>query len=789
MGIHTGTPDIHDDNYVGMDVHRAARIAATAHGGQVVLSEATTKLVDGSMPERVRARDLGSHHLKDITRPERLFQLDIDGLRLDFPPLKTLGAASRLPLQAGLLVGRDGDLAGLLELLRSPQVRLVTATGPGGSGKTRLAIALAQALVGSFPDGVYFVPLGAVLTPDVMWTSIAEALDLPPEGRTPPKLLSLVSHRSSLLVLDNVEQIEGADDVVAQLLEAAPQMVVIATTRRPLHVPAEHEHPVSPLELPDDDTLAGAERSSAVQLFIQQARKVRPHFELSAGNAADVVDVCRRLDGLPLAIELAAARSKLLSPAALRARLHKALDLAAASRQIPSRQKTLRNTIAWSHDLLDATQQALFHRLGVFAGGANLDAIAAVNTDLLGETDPFDVVAHLVDHSLVTVTEDHRGEPWFAMLETIRTYAVERLRATGQLAATRQLHAEHYLSVAQSLRPQLVAQADLVVSAREMFEREHDNLREALRWTLAADGPSMPSPQQVSLGLRLCAQLERFWSDGGYSREGLRWLQRAVDLAPDEDNLDLAKCLFGLSALATDQGDQRLALDSIRKCVAMHRQLGSGKELASALRSLAWAEMQHGDLEAARRTLGEAVAAAEQADEQRQLAHTLCVLADMEAHSRHFDRAIELYDTAQQLSEEVNDDYGALTTQHNRACTRREMGRASDAEIDFADLIPQALRIYNPSGLVTVAEDYAAVLAELGQHQQAVRLLGAAEAMRERNANPRLPAQEAEIGTPFAQARAQLPLPAWNHEYQAGSTMTIEDALTGAQTATYNRRR
>jgi tetratricopeptide (TPR) repeat protein len=350
------------------------------------------------------------------------------------------------------------------------------------------------------------------------------------------------------------------------------------------------------------------------------------------------------------------------------------------------------------------------------------------------------------------------------------------------------LHAVHYLGVAQRLHPELVGRADQVVSARQMFELDHDNLREALTWALVADGPNVPAPEQVALGLRLCAQMERFWSDGGYSREGVGWLQRAISVAPDENNPDLARCLHGLAALATEQGDQRLALDSIRKSVAMRRELGD-KDLASALRSLAWTEMEHGNLEASRGALDEAIAAAEQAGDKRQVAIALCVLADVEAQSRHFERAIELYDAAQKLSEQVHDDYAALSTQHNRACTRREMGRASDAELDFAELVPQALRIYKPGGLVTVAEDYAAVLAELGEHRQAVRLLGAAEAMRERNANPRSPAQEAEIGEPLAKARAELSLHDWGLAYQAGYAMTIEAALTGARTATHNRGR
>ena len=369
IGIHTGSPQVHDGNYVGMDVHRAARIAGSAHGGQVVVSSVTADLARGGLPDGVGLRDLGSHQLKDIAVAEHLFQLAIDGLQADFPALKTIGAASSLPVPATLLVGRDGEVAGLTALLRSPGVRLVTLTGPGGSGKTRLAIAVAQRLVVVFPDGVFFVPLAAVTSADVMWTSIAEVLDVPSEGRMPPGFFDYVAHRSALFVLDNLEQLPEADDVVAQLLAAAPQVTVIASSRRALSVPAEHRHPVPPLALPEDSTLADAERSGAVPLFVQQARSMRPDFLLTVTNVAEVVAICRRLDGLPLAIELAAARMRLLSPKALLGRLDQALDIASPSKQGPSRQKTLRDTIAWSYELLTPAQQAFFRRLGVFAGG------------------------------------------------------------------------------------------------------------------------------------------------------------------------------------------------------------------------------------------------------------------------------------------------------------------------------------------------------------------------------------------------------------------------------------
>ena len=487
MGIHTGSPVEHDGAYVGMDVHRAARIAGSAHGGQVVVSESTAALV-GEGLDGVRLRDLGAHQLKDIPVPEHLFQVLVEGLAVDFPPLKTLGTARSLPVPATVLVGRDGELAELVSALCSSGVRLVTLTGPGGTGKTRLAVGLADRVVGEFPDGVYFVPLATVTTAELMWAAMGEVLDVPPNGWAPPGFFAHVAQRSALVVLDNLEQVVGADTVVAELLSEAPRLTVVATSRRPLHVAAEHEHAVPPLELPVYDSIEVVARSGAVQLFVQQARKVRSGFALTIDNAAEVAAVCRRLDGLPLAVELAAARSKLLSPRALLARLGTALDIAVSGAQGPARQRTLRDTIAWSYELLTPGLQGFFRRVGVFAGGADLDAITAVTTSdgdpEAAVVDAFDLVAELVDASLVTVAEAADGEPRIGMLEMIRVYALDQLSTAGELAAARQRHARHYLGVLDRAHQ---VYAEDSTRFEDLIGREDANLTQAIGWAWAEE--------------------------------------------------------------------------------------------------------------------------------------------------------------------------------------------------------------------------------------------------------------------------------------------------------------
>ncbi len=777
MGVHTGSPTVLDDGYVGLDVHRAARVAGAAHGGQVVVSDATAHLVQGHLPDGVALRDLGAHQLKDMPVPEHLFQLQVAGLVDQFPPLKSLGTASSLPTPPTALVGRDGELAELTVAVSSPDVRLVTLTGPGGSGKTRLAIGLAQRLVDGFPDGVFFVPLATVTTAEVMWTTIAETLDVPPEGRIPPGFFTHVAHRSALLVLDNLEQIPVADAVVAELLSEAPQVVVVATSRRPLHVQAEHEHAVPPLELPDDDSLGQAEASGAVQLFINQARKVRPGFAVTADNSAAVAAISRRLDGLPLALELAAARIKLLSPRALLARLDHALDFAAASGDGPSRQKTLRDTIAWSCDLLTPDQRGFFRRLGVFAGGADLDAIAAV-INPGGEpdvADPLDVVADLVDASLVTVTETTDGEPRIGMLETVRVYALDELTTTGELEPARQRHALHYLAVAERLSPGL--HADRFLDARAQFETDHDNFREALGWALQRDGAPNDTAHEPHVGLRLCMALNYFWSSSGYLFEARRWLERAIEHAGDTDSPEVARTLTSLANNVGALGQTEIAHEHATASVDMWRRLNDIGKLAVALNSLAATEVNRGQLEAARPVYEEALALARQSGDKTILSRILGDFATLEGCFHQYQRSLELDSEGLAIARELGDPTGALAHEHDMACTLREMGRVEEAQAKMRQLIPETLRYNEPGTLTYVAEDYAAILAEVGRYSPAVQLLGAADAARERLGTPRVLIQEAEIAEPFAKARAALTTQEWDDAYDAGRNTSVENAL------------
>ncbi|MDQ2951467.1 MAG: adenylate/guanylate cyclase domain-containing protein, partial [Chloroflexota bacterium] len=430
MGIHTGQPALGDNGYIGIDVHRGARICAAGHGGQVLLSDATRRCIEGE----IELRDLGEHRLKDMDRPEWLFQLCADGLVTEFPPLRSLNN-SNLPSWPSSFVGRERELSELGALLSRDETRLITLTGPGGTGKTRLAIAAAATVVGRFKNGVFLVELASISDPERVFTTIAQTLGARSAANESP-LQTLRRHldgKSTLLALDNFEQVLPAADGVARLLESTPGLRVLVTSRERLRIQGEHEFAVPPMN-------AG----EAYDLFVQRATAILPDFD-AAIDRVSVQAICTRLDGLPLAIELAAARVKMLSASDMLKRLeHRLATLTQGPRDLPQRQQTLRSTIDWSFGLLDTTEQQAFARLSVFVGGCPQSAAEAV-CDV-----SFDVLASLVDKSLLRLVPSDHGERRFAMLETIREYGGEVLRSSGGSDRTRGRHAAYFAKFARA---------------------------------------------------------------------------------------------------------------------------------------------------------------------------------------------------------------------------------------------------------------------------------------------------------------------------------------------------
>src|SRR5829696_5818973 len=556
MALHTGTAEERNGDYFGPTLNRVARLLSTGHGGQVLLSLPTQELVRDQLPTGTWLRDLGERRLKDLSRPERIFQLTTPELLAEFPPLRTLESSpNNLPLQHTPLIGREREVEEVCARLRSPGVRLLTLTGPGGAGKTRVGLQAAAELLMEFEDGIFFVALAAIADPALVASTIARTLGLTDGAQPPEELLKGYLHdRQTLLVLDNLEQVLEAAPLLDELLSAAPNLKILATSRTPLRIYGEHEFPVPPLSLPDPGSLPPVEHLTqygGVGLFVERARVVKPDFALTEENAPAVVEICARLDGLPLAIELAAARTKLLPPRAMLDRLGDRLKLlTGGARNLPQRQRTLRSAIEWSYGLLDAGEMTLFSRLAVFSGGCTLEAMEAI-CDAESEL-PMDILegtSSLMDKSLLRQEEGAEGEPRFVMLETIHEYGRERLNKSGEAEEIRRLHAEYFLALAELGESKLRGPEE--AKWLECLEIEHDNMRDALSRALDA--------VEAELALRLAGALWRFWWMRGYYDEGRRWLEAA--LAKDgRASAARAKALEAVGWLADDQGDIDLAV-------------------------------------------------------------------------------------------------------------------------------------------------------------------------------------------------------------------------------------
>src|SRR5215204_6275239 len=526
MALHTGAAQERDEDYFGPPVNRVARLLSAAHGGQVLLSLPTQELVRDQLPTGTTLRDLGEHRLKDLFRPERVFQLSAPDLPVEFPSLRTLDAyLNNLPLQPTPLIGREKEASEVCDLLRGDETRLLTLSGPGGTGKTRLALQAAADLLDDFPDGTFFVPLATLSEAELFLFTVAETLGVRETGEQPldESLNDYLSERRLLLVLDNFEQVLGAAPTVTEMLAGAPKLKVLATSRAPLGLYGEKEYAVPPLSVPDVRHLPDFKTLSqyeAVRLFIERAKSAKADFEVTDESAPAVAEICVRLDGLPLAIELAAARIKMLPPKAILQRLSSRLKLlTGGARDLPVRQRTLRGAIEWSHTLLGDGEKTLFARMAVFSGGRTLEAVEAV-CDAQGDlpVDSFEGVSSLLDKSLLRQEEGPNGEPRFVMLETVHEFAREKLGKSAEAEEIKRVHAQYFLALAEEARPELRGPNQL--EWLERLEAEHDNMRAALSWALER--------KEVEVALRLGGALGWFWWMRGYYSEGRRWLEDAL---------------------------------------------------------------------------------------------------------------------------------------------------------------------------------------------------------------------------------------------------------------------
>jgi predicted ATPase/class 3 adenylate cyclase len=608
MAIHSGAAEPRAGDYLGPTLNRAARLLAAGHGGQILLSLATSELLRDSLPREVTLRELGSHQLKDLTRPEQILQAATADLPADFPPLRTLRARQHnLPAQTTVWIGREPELAELCALLRRPELRLVTLIGPGGTGKTRLALQASAELFEQFPQGVWFVNLASITEPALVMSAIARTLDIREQsGRTLAETLcSALREQKLLLLLDNFEQVVAAAPHIAKLLAEVARVTILVTSREALRLSGERLVAVAPLAVPEPHQLAKAGKElplligqyDAVQLFSDRARAVRADFTVTQANGLAVAGICARLDGLPLAIELAAVRMRLFSPAALLERLdHRLQLLSSGLRDMPARQQTLRATIEWSYALLNDEEQRCFRRLSVFFDGCTIAGAMAVTERT--ESEGLDLLTALVDKSLLRHAEGPGSEPRFTMLETIREYAVEQLAQHDETAITTERHAAYFLQVAIGAEAQLRdSQAQICMA---QLEAEHNNLRAALHW-YHMNG-------YVEHIAQLCFALWRFWFDRGLWGEG----QEAVAPVVDEQVLAhlpaklQAGALLCAGLFAARQSSYDQARSFLERGLTLYRQIGAYGEQADALFGLSIVAHGRSDYAEAARYLREA---------------------------------------------------------------------------------------------------------------------------------------------------------------------------------------
>jgi len=628
MGLHTGEPSQTSEGYVGLDLHRAARIMSAGHGGQVLLSQTTRDLVEHTLPQGVSLLDVGVHRLKDLQQPSQLFQLIIAGLPADFPPLKTLDSSpNNLPLQPTPFIGREKEVNVVQQLLLRESSRLVTLTGPGGIGKTRLALQIAAELSEHFTDGTWFVSLAPISDPDLVIPTITQTLGLREVRDQSPleHLKSSLHEKKTLLLLDNFEQVVSAALSVADLLAVCPRLKVLVTSREGLHVRAEREFPVPALALPDAKCLpdlAALSQYEAVALFIERAQAVKPEFQVTNTNAPAVAEICIRLDGLPLAIELAAARIRLFPPQALLTRLGQRLPLLTSStRDVPTRQQTLCKTIQWSYDLLTVQEQRLFRRLSVFVGGCTWQAIEAVAADLADETmSVLDSVTSLIDKNLLQHSAQEGEDIRLTMLETIREFGLEVLAKSGEMEATRQAHAAYYLRLAEATEPELRGpQQDAWF---DQLEREHDNLHAALNCLLERG----VARESIEMALRLGGALWYFWSLRSHVREGWTFLERALARSEGVAVSVHAKALTA-GYLAGWLGNVDRGEELCQQSLALFRESGDVAEVGNALFHLAFTRFARGDLATSRLHLEKSLEARKEAGDKSGMAMPLSFLS------------------------------------------------------------------------------------------------------------------------------------------------------------------
>ncbi len=728
MGVHTGEPVVTDEGYVGIDVHRAARIAAAGYGGQILVSRSARDLAGTDA-----LRDLGEHRLKDLTAPERIYQLGDD----NFPPLKSLNSTN-LPVQPTHFVGRERELSEVLGLLSSH--RLVTLTGAGGSGKTRLALQVAAEMVEEYPDGVWFVSLAAVRDPLLLESTIAQVVGGPDD------LKKFLGDRKALLLLDSLEQLlPEAAGIVASL-----DTRVLATSRTRLNITAEQEYSVPTLPLDD-----------AVSLFTQRARQLRADFEPDE----QVRSIAARLDGLPLAVELAAARVKVLTTSQILERLGRSLDLLTSGAQdAPERQRTLRATIDWSYQLLDTVEQELFARLAVFAGGFDLEAAEAVCAADL------DVLHSLVDKSLLRLTDGGR----FFTLATIREFALQRMLESSDAVSLRRRHREYFLKLAEEVNERELEAGPREFSppSLERLEQELPNLRVAFA--------EFFEDERGDEALRLGSALSRFWLDGAHYRDALQWLERAPLADSSLRAESRAAALSSAGAIAFFVLDDVERADLFwQESLELRSAHGDRAKLGAAVSRVAGVAWRRGDLDRALELHREALRLFDEVGDQAARMNELHFIGEALRDRGEYDEAERLLEEAVALARDRGSERQLTNTIHSLGDLALDRGQPERALVYFAESMELSLRFRNRRSQIYCIAGIASALVRTHRERDAARLWGSAEA-HERQLGFRMLSAERQRYEGWLSVAHDRLEDAFNTAYAAGARLTLEEAVAEA---------
>jgi predicted ATPase/class 3 adenylate cyclase len=784
MALHTGAAEYRDGDYFGQPLNRVARILGAAHGGQVLLSLATEELVRDHLPDGVRLRTLGEHRLRDLARSEHLFQLVAHDLPAEFPPLRTMeNVPNNLPVQLTGFVGREREMAEVKELLAS--THLLTLTGTGGTGKTRLSLQVAADLVDRFPDGVWFVEFGTIDDPALVPETVAGALDVRQESDRPlvSTLTAFVREKNLLLIFDNCEHVVAACARLAEtLLRSAPRLRILASSREPLGIAGEAAWPLPPLSVPERwrDITGGADaierltQFEAVRLFVERAARARPSFALTNDNAPLVAQICFRLDGIPLAVELAAARIKVLTLKQIAERLDDRFHLlTTGSRTAAPRQQTLRALIDWSHDLLSEPERCLLRRLSVFARGRTLEAIEAVCAgDGLDRAEIVDLLMQLVDKSLVTVEKSPELGARYFMLESLWDYAHEKLAEAGERDRLRQRHLDFFVNFAELAEPRIIG-AEQHTWLRQL-EPEEINFRFAVE-------ASLEVPGNVEKGLRLLAATERFVEVRGLFKESRAAFARLLghaDAAPR--NAVRARALDSAARLAWIADDVPSARELGTEALGIFREIGDTGGTAVALASVAVYLATTGNLEPSERMLAEANALAEPRRDVRAIAHVRHAAATVAAIAEDPVRSFALDMESYTLLRELGDEWLSSLVEWSLGMSATALGRYEEARAHFADCIAHGREFAAHWGIPLPLEAVAVLAAAQGKYERASRLFGAAEALRAGAGIGQEPSDHPVLRAILERAADALAAPEAKAAREEGKRMSAEEAVAFA---------